>query len=157
MDTITVSSYLSGIKGLGELNCHQQLSRYITLVIFFGKNYCTASVLYLAKELHAERLSRHWYDVDCLLQHQFADLYDTKEAMHNVIEMKQQRWPFAGVDYTLVAKGELRLITEDSGRLAAIAEDHRIAIEGGMFLRSLTGLIKSLNVFSRFRMNLIVL
>lgn len=62
--------------------------------------------------------------------------------MHNVIEMKQQRWPFAGVDYTLVAKGELRLITEDSGRLAAIAEDHRIAIEGGMFFKEPDGFDK---------------
>lgn len=62
--------------------------------------------------------------------------------MHNVIEMKQQRWPFAGVDYTLVAKGDLRLITEDSGRLAAIAEDHRIAIEGGMFFKEPDGFDK---------------
>lgn len=62
--------------------------------------------------------------------------------MHNVIEMKQQRWPFAAVDYTLVAKGELRLITEDSGRLAAIAEDHRIAIEGGMFFKEPDGFDK---------------
>ncbi|HIE9425275.1 TPA: hypothetical protein ACXRWT_004933 [Klebsiella pneumoniae] len=62
--------------------------------------------------------------------------------MHNVIEMKQQRWPFAGVDYTLVAKGELRLITEDSGRLAAIAEDHRIAIEGGMYFKEPDGFDK---------------
>ena len=49
---------------------------------------------------------------------------------------------FAGVDYTLVAKGELRLITEDSGRLAAIAEDHRIAIEGGMFFKEPDGFDK---------------
>ncbi|MBG0709921.1 nucleotidyl transferase AbiEii/AbiGii toxin family protein [Enterobacter hormaechei] len=142
-DTITVSSYLSGIKELGELELPSAtVQAYNPGYILWEKitalhQFCTQE-----KELNAERLSRHWYDVDCLLQHQFADLYDTKEAMHHVVEMKQQRWTFPGVDYTLVAKGELRLVPEDAGRLAAIAEDHRIAIEGGMFFKEPDGFDK---------------
>lgn len=142
-DTLTVHSYLSEIKELVELGLPSStVQAYDPGYILWEKitalhQFCTQE-----KELNAERLSRHWYDVDCLLQHRFADLYDTNEAMYNVIEMKQRRWPCKGVDYTWITKGELRLIPEDTGRLAAIAEDHRIAIEGGMFFKDPSGFDK---------------
>lgn len=49
-----------------------------------------------------------------------------------VIEMKRFRWSEKGVDYDLVANGGLRIIPKID-RLARIIQDHKKAIEGGMF------------------------
>lgn len=78
------------------------------------------------------RLSRHWYDVDCLLQQKFADPIQSRQAMLDVIEMKSNRWATAGVDYGQIAEGKLVLVPAED-RLAAIAKDHKDAVDGGMF------------------------
>lgn len=142
-DTIAVASYLSQIKQLGELELPSATVRaYNPGYILWEKitalhQFCTQT-----KAPNPERLSRHWYDVDCLLQNRFADIYNTDEAMQSVIEMKQQRWSVAGVDYTQVARGGLRLVPEDAERLDGIAKDHQIAIAGGMFFKDPDGFDK---------------
>lgn len=78
------------------------------------------------------RLSRHWYDVDCLLQHNFVDPIQSRQAMLDVIEMKKNRWAMPGVDYEQVGIGNLSLIPS-LDRIATVTRDHLEAIEGGMF------------------------
>lgn len=142
-DTIVVASYLSQIKQLGELELPSAtVQAYNPGYILWEKitalhQFCTQT-----KAPNPERLSRHWYDVDCLLQNRFADLYNTDQAMQSVIEMKQQRWSVAGVDYTQVAKGGLRLVPDDAERLDGIAKDHQIAIAGRMFFKDPDGFDK---------------
>lgn len=131
-----VVSYLSGIAGMDQLELPTAtVDVYDSGYILWEKltalhQFCTQS-----KPLNPDRLARHWYDVDCLLRNDFASPYNTQEAMRNVVEMKQRRWPVAGVDFTLVAVGKLQLIPEDAERFSAIARDHQIAAEGGMFFR----------------------
>ena len=84
------------------------------------------------KDPNPNRLARHWYDVDCLLNMEFADPLNTSEAMLAVIEMKKYRWPSPGVDYEEILQGELKLIPETK-RLEDIAQDHAEAVAGGMF------------------------
>ena len=55
------------------------------------------------------------------------------QAKRDVVEMKEQRWSERGVDYQKVLQKKLMLLPSDASRLAAIAEDHRKAIDGGMF------------------------
>jgi len=79
------------------------------------------------------RLARHWYDVDCLLRQEvFANNLEQTQAMKDVVEMKSLRYSEKGVDYTAVTQGKLKLIP-DGARLEAIAEDHKAAVQGGMF------------------------
>lgn len=80
----------------------------------------------------ANRLARHWYNVDCLLQHNLVDLAQSVEAMRNVVAMKAARWASPGVDYHQVLKGGLQLIPSEE-RLVSIVDDHRQAINGGLF------------------------
>lgn len=86
----------------------------------------------MSKAPKANRLARHWYDVDCLMAAEFADPLGNEQAMLDVVEMKKQRWAEAGVDYDAVLSGALKLIP-DTDRLAEIAKDHEAAIVGGMF------------------------
>ncbi|MGS9235638.1 nucleotidyl transferase AbiEii/AbiGii toxin family protein, partial [Salmonella enterica subsp. enterica serovar Infantis] len=78
-------------------------------------------------------LARHWYDVDCLLRNHCASPYETREAMRNVVEMKQRRWSGPGVDFTQVIVVNLQLLPVDAELFAAIAGYHQTAVEGGMF------------------------
>jgi len=84
------------------------------------------------KDPDTHRLARHWYDVDCLLQSQFADPLSTLTAMRDVIKMKKNRWPQKGVDFEDVSQGNLNLVPSID-RLKEIAQDHQAAINGGMF------------------------
>jgi hypothetical protein len=82
-----------------------------------------------------DRLARHWYDVDCLLNMKIADPYATDQAMTDVVEMKSHRWAGNGVDYKQVMNGQLRLIP-DADRLKGISKDHHNAISGNMFFNT---------------------
>ena len=84
------------------------------------------------KEPNLQRLSRHWYDVDCLLRNGIADPLSTDQAKKDVVEMKKQRWAEKGVNYEDALNGKLQLIPEQQ-RLNAISLDHQTAIDGGMF------------------------
>ena len=86
------------------------------------------------KPINPNRLARHWYDVDCLLQNNFADPLTSNTAMSDVIEMKKHRWSEKGVDYEQILTGGLVLIPSDE-RLTAIAQDHQDAIQGQMFFK----------------------
>lgn len=89
--------------------------------------FCTQT-----KAPNPTRLARHWYDVDCLLGAQFADPFDTSEAMQDVIDMKKYRWSAPGVDYEAILQGQLLLIPQGERRVA-IDKDHREAVNGRMF------------------------
>ncbi|WP_445496268.1 nucleotidyl transferase AbiEii/AbiGii toxin family protein [Photorhabdus sp. SF281] len=135
-----VVSYLSGIAGMDALQLPTAtVNAYNTGYILWEKltalhQFCTQT-----KAPNPARLARHWYDVDCLLRNNFASPYETQEAMCNVVEMKQRRWPVPGVDFAQVAVGSLRLLPDNAERFAAIAGDHQTAVEGGMFFREPDG------------------
>ncbi|MEH6550622.1 MAG: nucleotidyl transferase AbiEii/AbiGii toxin family protein [Pseudomonadales bacterium] len=100
-------------------------------------------------EPNPERLARHWYDVDCLLQKQLTDPLTCSTAMDDVIAMKQQRWAVKGVNYEMIKMGALQLIP-NAERIEKIALDHSSAIKGGMFFStpdSFTTIIDRLRVF----------
>ena len=84
------------------------------------------------KAPNPNRLSRHWYDVDCLLQQNFSDPIANRKAMLDVVEMKKWRWASPGVDYEQVITGNLCLIPS-TDRIDAISKDHQEAIDGRMF------------------------
>lgn len=139
-DLMPVMNYLSVIPGIDELHLPTAtVNVYDTGYILWEKltalhQFCTQT-----KAPNPARLARHWYDVDCLLSNHFANPYETQEAMHNVIEMKQRRWPVPGVDFTQVSGGGLMLLPDDAERYAAIAGDHQTAVEGGMFFHEPDG------------------
>ncbi|WP_323813580.1 nucleotidyl transferase AbiEii/AbiGii toxin family protein [Cellvibrio sp. NN19] len=133
--TITkqVDTYLSEVSEFAALNLPTaKVQAYDPAYILWEKltalhQFCTQTA-----EPNPTRLSRHWYDVDCLLQQNFADPIQSRQAMQDVIEMKSNRWAVAGVDYGQIAEGKLVLVPAED-RLAAIAEDHKEAADGGMF------------------------
>ena len=128
-----VDTYLSEVPELSALKLPiANVQAYDPAYILWEKltalhQFCTQT-----SEPNPTRLSRHWYDVDCLLQQNFADPIQSRQAMLDVIEMKANRWAVAGVDYGQIAKGKLVLVP-DKDRLAAIAKDHEEALSGGMF------------------------
>lgn len=128
-----VDTYLSEVPELSALKLPiANVQAYDPAYILWEKltalhQFCTQT-----SEPNPTRLSRHWYDVDCLLQQNFADPIQSRQAMLDVIEMKANRWAVAGVDYGQIAKGKLVLVP-DKDRLVAIAKDHEEALSGGMF------------------------
>ncbi len=128
-----VDTYLSEIAELAALKLPAaKVQAYDPAYILWEKltalhQFCTQT-----SEPNPSRLSRHWYDVDCLLRQNFADPIQSRQAMLDVIEMKSNRWATAGVDYEKIATGKLVLIP-DEGRLLSIAKDHEEALGGGMF------------------------
>lgn len=84
------------------------------------------------KDPNPYRLSRHWYDVDCMLTADIASPTANAQAMRDVVEMKSQRWAQPGVDYDLVLSGGLVLIPE-AGRLSSIKKDYQESVAGKMF------------------------
>lgn len=84
------------------------------------------------KDPNPYRLSRHWYDVDCILSAEIATPISNEQAMRDVVEMKSQRWAQPGVDYELVLSGGLVLVPEAS-RLASIKKDYQESVAGKMF------------------------
>lgn len=128
-----VDTYLSEVAELAALKLPAaKVQAYDPAYILWEKltalhQFCTQT-----SEPNPTRLSRHWYDVDCLLQQNFADPVQSRKAMLDVIEMKSNRWAVAGVDYEQIATGKLVLIP-DEDRLVSVAKDHEEAIGGGMF------------------------
>lgn len=134
INRMPVVSYLSEIAGMDSLQLPDAtVNAYDTGYILWEKLTALHQFSTQAKAPNPARLARHWYDVDCLLQNNFASPYATLEAMRNVVEMKQRRWSVTGVDFAQAAIGNLLLLPDDAERFAAIAEDHQTAVEGGMF------------------------
>lgn len=127
------NTYLSEVFELAALSLPTaKVQAYDPAYILWEKltalhQFCTQT-----SEPNPTRLSRHWYDVDCLLQQNFADPIQSRQAMLDVIEMKSNRWAVTGVDYGQIAKGKLVLVPAED-RLADIAKDHKDAVDGGMF------------------------
>lgn len=84
------------------------------------------------KELNFKRISRHWYDVDCLIQCGFIDMKVISEAMEDVVKMKSARWPMKGVNYESILSGEIQLIP-NKGDLAGIKNDYDDSVKGNLF------------------------
>ncbi|KFZ28015.1 nucleotidyltransferase [Pseudidiomarina atlantica] len=78
------------------------------------------------------RLSRHWYDVDCILRNLEEGTYQSAEALENVVAMKSARWATRGVSFEDILSGELVLIPPD-GLLKEIKRDYDQSVSGGMF------------------------
>ncbi len=93
------------------------------------------------------RLSRHWYDVDCILRNLEEGTYQSAEALENVVAMKSARWATRGVSFEDILSGELVLIPPD-GLLKDIKKDYDQSVSGGMFFStpdSFTDIIERLN------------
>ena len=128
-----VDTYLSEVPELAALKLPTaKVQAYDPAYILWEKltalhQFCTQT-----SEPNPNRLSRHWYDVDCLLQQNFADPIQSRQAMLDVIEMKSNRWAVAGVDYEQIIQGGLTLVPS-ADRINSIVKDHIEAIQGGMF------------------------
>lgn len=82
--------------------------------------------------LDTVRLSRHWYDVDCILQNLHEGSYQNMEALQDVVAMKSARWATRGVSFEAILSGALVLIP--TGRLLEdIKKDYDQSVSGGMF------------------------
>lgn len=150
--TITkqVDTYLSTVPEFAALTLPAaNVQAYDPAYILWEKltalhQFCTQT-----SDPNPTRLSRHWYDVDCLLQQNFADPVQGRQPMLDVIEMKSNRWPTPGVDYNQITEGKLVLVPT-GGRLASIAKDHSDALNGGMFFGQMDkfeGIVNRLTVF----------
>ncbi|MCL5254871.1 MAG: nucleotidyl transferase AbiEii/AbiGii toxin family protein [Gammaproteobacteria bacterium] len=82
--------------------------------------------------LDTVRLSRHWYDVDCILTNLEEGNYQNVEALEDVVSMKSARWPARGVSFEAILSGGLVLIPPGD-LLAAVARDYEQSVNGGMF------------------------
>jgi len=78
------------------------------------------------------RLSRHWYDVDCILRNMEEGTYQSAEALENVVAIKSARWSTKGVSFEDILSGELVLIPPN-GLLKEIKKDYYRSVSGGMF------------------------
>ena len=78
------------------------------------------------------RLSRHWYDVDCILRNLEEGTYQSVEALENVVAMKSARWATRGVSFEDILSGGLVLIPADR-LLEEIKRDYEQSVSGGMF------------------------
>ncbi|MCL1128048.1 nucleotidyl transferase AbiEii/AbiGii toxin family protein [Shewanella surugensis] len=135
-NTIAVDCYLRHTPGLESLILPQaKVSAYQAKYILWEKltalhQFCTQK-----SSPNPDRLSRHWYDVDCLLTMTFADPLNSETTRNNVIEMKKHRWASPGVNYEEIIAGNILLIPDEQ-RVVDIAKDHENAIKGGMFFTS---------------------
>lgn len=85
-----------------------------------------------AKHPDASRLSRHWYDVDCILNDLAEGTYQSNQAMRDVVEMKSARWVTRGVSFEEIFSGNLVLIPSGD-LLNHIKSDFERSVDGGMF------------------------
>jgi hypothetical protein len=132
-ETINIDCYMDSIPDFKSLALPQaKVMAYQRDFILWEKLTALHQFSTQEKAPNPDRLARHWYDVDCLLNMKFADPFNTSEAMLAVIEMKKHRWASPGVDYEEILQGKLRLIPEKN-RLKDITKDHAKAISGGMF------------------------
>ncbi len=128
-----IGCYLAEIPELSEIACPEAtVQAYDPAYILWEKLTALHQFSTMEREPKTNRLARHWYDVDCLLQKEVADPLNTEQAMSDVVEMKKQRWAEKGVDYEAVLRGKIQLIPS-AERLAGITKDHETAIQGGMF------------------------
>lgn len=132
--TKQVNTYLSDVPELAALKLPgAKVQAYDPAYILWEKltalhQFCTQT-----NDPNPTRLSRHWYDVDCLLQQNFADPIENRQAMSDVIEMKSNRWAVVGVNYEEIQSGNLKLVPSKD-RIDAIIKDHSRAVEGRMFV-----------------------
>lgn len=131
--TITTSCYLSEINTLAEIALPQaNVQAFENDFIFWEKLTALHQFSTQTNEPNPDRLARHWYDVACLLQSNFADAFNSAEAMQAVVEMKKHRWPVPGVDYEAILRRQLSVVPQGA-RLETIAADHKAAVVGQMF------------------------
>lgn len=131
--TITTYCYLGEIKELAATTLPKaNVQAYENDFIFWEKLTALHQFSTQTNEPNPDRLARHWYDVACLLRSDFADAFNSSEAMQAVVEMKKHRWPVPGVDYEAILSGKL-LVVPQGARLEAIAADHKAAVTGQMF------------------------
>lgn len=139
--THSIECYLSDVPELSEITFPiASVQAYDPAYILWEKLTALHQFSTQTKEHDPNRLARHWYDVDCLLRKKIADPFATAQAMRDVVEMKRLRWAQSGVDYEAVLRGELQLVPEGN-RLARVAEDHRQAMQGGMFFTKPDGFV----------------
>jgi len=132
-ETHVIESYLGDIPELQTLTFPKaRVQAYDPSYIMWEKLTALHQYSTMEREPNANRLARHWYDVDCMLQKGVVDIAGTNQARNDVVEMKKQRWAENGVDYELALQGELKLVP-DAKRLAGIAADHQAAVQGRMF------------------------
>lgn len=130
---ILIETYIANIPGLESLGLPKAtVMAYHQEYILWEKLTALHQFSTQEHDPNPARLARHWYDVDCILTAQFADPYDSQQAMDDVITMKQARWSMRGVDFEQVAQGGLKLVPEGN-RLDEIRKDHDDATSGGMF------------------------
>lgn len=131
--TITTSCYLGDVTELAEISLPRaNVQAYENDFIFWEKISALHQLSSQTNEPNPDRLARHWYDVACLLCSNFADAFNSNEAMQAVVEMKKHRWPVLGVDYEAILRGQLSIVPKGT-RLEAIAADHKAAVVGQMF------------------------
>lgn len=131
--TITTSCYLGEIKELASITLPQaNVQAYENDFIFWEKLTALHQFSTQTNEPNPDRLARHWYDVACLLKSDFADAFNSIEAMQAVVEMKKHRWPVQGVDYEAILRGQLSVVPQGT-RLETITADHKAAVIGQMF------------------------
>lgn len=134
---IDVNCYLDSIAGMETLQLPTaSVNAYQKAYILWEKLTALHQFSTQTKAPNPTRLARHWYDVDCLFNTNFANPATSMDAMKAVIEMKQHRWLAPGVDYQKILDGGLTLIP-DPARLASISQDHDQAVKGGMFFTEL--------------------
>lgn len=80
------------------------------------------------------RLSRHWYDIDCILQNLREGSYQNMEALQDVVAMKSARWATRGVSFEDILSGGLILIPS-AAQLEDIKKDYDQSVAGRMFFR----------------------
>jgi len=128
-----IDCYLSEIPEFSELEFPTAtVQAYHPAYVVWEKLTALHQFSTQSREPNSNRLARHWYDVDCILQKKLYDPLGSHDAMTHVVEMKRQRWHVPGVSFDLVLSGGMQLIPE-AERLAAIASDHQEAVKGGMF------------------------
>lgn len=133
--TITTSCYLAEIKDLAAIALPQaNVQAYQNDFILWEKLTALHQFSTQTKEPNPDRLARHWYDVACLLGANFADAFNSNDALHAVVEMKKHRYSVPGVDYEAILAGRLYIVPQGS-RLQNIIADHKAAVSGQMFFQ----------------------
>jgi hypothetical protein len=128
-----INSYLSEVSDFAYIECPQSIVQvYDPAYILWEKLTALHQFSTMDRAPNVNRLSRHWYDVDCILRKQIADPLNTVAAMENVVEMKTQRWAEKGVDYEDVLRKKIEIVP-NSGRLAGISSDYDESIRARMF------------------------
>lgn len=85
---------------------------------------------------HAERLSRHWYDLVMLHRHPIGQKAIRNIALlEEVVKHKKVFFSGAHYNYDDCLQGKLCLIPNDN-HMKALAQDYRIMINNGMFFET---------------------